>query len=75
MDGQIGVKKTMEFPWLRRFWNDHGDRVFFMGLATCFGVGFYFFSDMTGEGKTILIAVATLCLNKARSTPKDGPKD
>jgi len=57
-------------PWGVRFWEDHGDRLIFMALATVFGVGFFAYTDMTGEGKTILIAVATLCLNKARSTPK-----
>ena len=58
--------------WLSKFWNGHGERIVFMGIATAFGVGFWFLTDMTGEAKTLLIAVATLALNKARSTPKDG---
>ena len=57
--------------WGERFWQDHGDRLIFMGLATAFGVGFYAYADMTGEGKTLLIAVATLCLNKARGVHKE----
>ena len=57
--------------WFKRFWTDHGDRLFFMGLATIFGVGFLAISkytslDMMGEGKTILIGIAMICFNKAR---------
>ena len=57
--------------WATRFWADHGDRIVFMAIAGAFGVGFMSLTDMTGEGKTLLIAVATLALNKARSTPKE----
>ena len=57
--------------WLSKFWATHGERLVFMAIATAFGIGFWFLTDMTGEAKTLLIAVATLALNKARSTPKD----
>jgi len=53
--------------WFARFWYEHGVRIIFMAITTLFGVGFWYFTDMTGEAKTLLIAVATLCLNKARS--------
>ena len=53
--------------WFTEFWNTHGDRLIFMGIATAFGVGFYMLEDMQGEAKVLLIAVATLALNKARS--------
>ena len=53
--------------WSKQFIVNHGERLFFMSLATCFGLGFIYL-DMTGEGKTLLIAVATLALNKARGT-------
>ena len=56
--------------WFKRFWQDHGDRIVFMSITTAFGFGFYFLTDMAGEAKTFLIAVATLALNKARGTPK-----
>jgi len=49
------------------FWQTHGERLVFMGIATAFGVGFFVFTDMVGEAKTLLIGVATLALNKARS--------
>lgn len=74
MEDQKPVETTKvpkSHPWLSRFWNEHGERIIFMGVASAFGIGFYHFTDMTGEGKTLLIAVATLCLNKARS-PKNG---
>ena len=54
--------------WLNAFWKDHGDRLVFMGIVTIFGVAFILLK-MTGEGKTLLVAVATLALNKARSKP------
>ena len=58
--------------WLTRFWNEHGDRIIFMLGATCFGGYFYAFTqDMQGEGKTILIGVAMLLFNKARTSWKD----
>ena len=56
--------------WITRFWEDHGDRIVFMAIAAAFGIFFYKFTDMKGEGTTLLIAVATLALNKARSKPK-----
>lgn len=56
--------------WGQRFWDTHGDRLIFMGVVTCFGLGFYFMTDMQGEAKTLLIAVATLALNKARGVIK-----
>ena len=59
-----------EYPWMKRFWTDHGDRLIFMGITAVFGVGFHYIG-MAAEGKVLLIAVATLALNKARSTPKE----
>jgi len=61
--------------WLSKFWNDHGVRLVFMAITTAFGIGFWYLTDMTGEAKTLLIAVATLALNKARSTPKEETKE
>ena len=61
--------------WILRFWGDHGDRIVFMGIVAVFGVIFMYI-DMIAEGKVLLIADATLALNKARSTPKEEkPKD
>ena len=59
--------------WGERFWQDHGDRLIFMGLATSFGGGFLFShnENLVGAGITLLIAVATLCLNKARGVHKE----
>lgn len=58
--------------WFKNFITQHGERLVFMGLATLFGAGF-FYINMAAEGKTLLIAVGTLCLNKARSP--QGKKD
>ena len=57
--------------WLIKFAANHGERIVFMAIATCFGIGLYLMG-LAGEGKTILIAVATLALNKARGTLKNG---
>lgn len=58
--------------WATEFWANHGDRIVFMAIVTAFGFGFYFMNDMKGEAKTLLIAVATLALNRARTGPKNG---
>ena len=53
------------------FWVEHQDRIVYMAIATAFGTAFCFMG-MPGEGRTILIAVATLALNKARSKVANG---
>lgn len=60
--------------WAINFWNTQGDRMIFLFFATLFGIGFMLAQDMKGEGKTILIAVATLCLNRARGVMPNGKK-
>jgi len=53
--------------WVTKFWTTHGERLVFMGMATVFGLAFWFyFPDMKGEAKTILIGIAMLLFNKAR---------
>ncbi len=60
--------------WATRFWYEHGDRTVFMAGATAFALAFYFFMpDMKGEAKTILIGVAMLLFNKARSGASEEP--
>ena len=54
--------------FLKNFVNEHGERLVFMLLATAFGLAFLTSPEMQGEAKTILIGVAMLCYNKARST-------
>lgn len=64
--------------WFNEFWNRHGERLIFMAIVTAFGIAFMaIMPEMDGEGKTLLIAVATLALNKARSTDKseEPPKE
>lgn len=68
--------------WIKRFWNDHGDRIFFGAVATCFALGFVWLGaryellkELLGSGITILIGVAMLAYNKARGTNgKEPPK-
>ena len=62
--------------WCERFWNEHGTRLVFMGIATIFGGAFSWSGNdkLVGAGYTILIGVAMLCMNKARSMPKAKPK-
>jgi len=57
--------------WGKNFLNNHGERLVFMIIASIFGVGLYY-AGLPGEGKTLIIAVATLALNKARGTIKNG---
>ena len=57
--------------WSIRFWNDHGDRLVFMGIALLLALFLYYLMpDMKAEAKVILIGIAMLCYNKARSAPK-----
>ena len=54
--------------WAMNFWKEHGGRLIFMAIATVFGVAFYYaMPDMQGEAKAILVGVAMLAYNKARS--------
>ena len=57
-----------------QFLTNHGERLFFMVVATAFGLAFIKIG-MGGEGKTLLIAVATLALNKARGSTLKKPAD
>lgn len=59
--------------WFNRFWDNHGERIVFMALATAFGVGFLFWEALEGEGKTILVMVAGILVNKVRG-PMEPPK-
>ena len=68
--------KLKDNKWFIRFWYEHGDRIFYMAIATAFGLGFLAISkltplDMVGEAKVILIGVATFALNRVRSVKKD----
>ena len=55
--------------WGRRFWKEHGDRIVFMSTALILSIVFYFWmTELKETGKTILIGLAMLCYNKARST-------
>ena len=53
------------------FWQAHRDRLVYMAIATVFGIAFLRLG-MVGEGKTILIGVATFALNKVRGTIPNG---
>ena len=52
--------------WFFRFWDNHGERMVFMVLATGFGIAFYFAPDLQKEGQTILIMIAGILVNKVR---------
>jgi len=58
--------------WFTRFWTDHGDRLVFMGLAATLAMVFMGsgVEKMISAGEVILIGIAMLLYNKARSTPK-----
>jgi len=53
--------------WWGSFWPKHGDRLIFGGLALAMAAVFMGLPDLKDSGKTILIGVAMLCYNKARS--------
>lgn len=53
--------------WMVQFWKKHGERLIFMILAGTMAIIFWFMPDLKESGKTILIGLAMLCYNKARS--------
>ncbi len=58
--------------WFNRFWTDHGTRLVFMGLAATLATVFIGsgVEKMVSAGEVILIGIAMLLYNKARSSPK-----
>jgi hypothetical protein len=57
-------------PLLKEFWVNHGERLVFMFLALAFSVGMYLIG-WVDEAKVIIIGLAMLCYNKARSGMAD----
>ena len=53
--------------WFTTFWDEHGERLVFAGLALGLAAVFWFMPDMKGEAKTIMIGIAMLFFNKART--------
>ena len=72
--------------WFVQFWKKHGERNFYLGWTTLYGVCFVFtgvhwetqLGDksgiLVGAGITLLIGAAQLCFNKARSPEKENGK-
>lgn len=56
--------------WFKKFFEDDGRRIFYMSVTLIMGVSFLFIEGMKDTGTTLLIAVGTLSLNKARSNDK-----
>jgi len=63
----------MQTSWFKRFWNRHGERLVFAGLAMGIALFFYFTGDekLIGSSYTIMIGVAMLMFHKARGNEKD----
>ena len=68
--------------WFQLFWDKHGDRVAFSFIASMFGIGFIIIGlkaptlkEFVGAGTTILIGVAMLFFNKARSPEQERLKE
>lgn len=60
----------MKDYWMN-FLKQHGERIFWLAIATILATSFMFVDGMEESGKTFLIAVATLAVNKARSPKED----
>ena len=63
--------------WSIEFWENHGERLIFMGGATLFSVAFMLtkIQKLSDAGEVILIGVAMLLYNKARSKPNGAQPD
>lgn len=58
--------------WFIKFWEDNGQKLFYLALATAFGLGFIKYLDMAAEGRTLLVAVCGVLLTKIRGTAPNG---
>jgi len=57
--------------WWIKFLTKHGDRIVYLVAALVMACAFMWFPDLKESGKTILIGIAMLAYNKARSTEKE----
>ena len=53
--------------WFATVWNEHGERLIFSFFALALAALFWFMPNMKGEAKTIMIGIAMLFFNKART--------
>lgn len=62
--------------WFVKFWNEHGERLIYCGLVVTMAVGFALSGteELSNSYPTLLIAVATLFLNKARGKTIENTK-
>jgi hypothetical protein len=65
----------MNAEWLKKFWGNHGERITFMVLATIFAAAFLFIPDLEAEGKTILVMIAGILVNKVRGPMNGAPEE
>jgi len=63
--------------WVSKFWYGHGERLIYCLLVVILAVGFMLSSveDLSKSAPTLLIAVATLFLNKARGSSIEHNKE
>jgi len=57
--------------WFKRFWDKHGDRIFWATVALTIAVIVWNFMDMRAEAKTVIIGVMMLAYNKIRTPDKE----
>lgn len=62
--------------WVMDFIRSDGQRIFYMGVATVFGLGLFYIgrrvgnNELAGSGIGMLIGVGTYALNRARGNAK-----
>ena len=64
--------EILEPKWATEFWNDHGERLTFAGLALSLAAIMRFLG-LSSESNTIIIGIAMLFFNKTRGG-KDATK-
>jgi len=60
--------------WTIEFWNRHGERLTFAGLALSLAAIMRFLG-LSAESNTIIIGIAMLFFNKTRGTSEGGKED
>jgi len=60
--------------WITKFWNSHGERLTFSGLALSLAAIMRYL-ELQAESNTIIIGIAMLFFNKTRGTTNGGGSD
>lgn len=59
--------------WINKFWDEHGTRIIFGGMALIIALFMYYIMDLKPQAEVIIIGLGMLCFNKARGSNGEKP--